>query len=92
MDAGSLEDALSTQKYYSDYFSTTEAENIIEESAAPSQKKVTRKKKKVIPKTMDKTEDNSDSEDDTRGMYFAYLLYFCLICLGRLLSIDMALS
>lgn len=61
--SGSLEDALSASKYYSDYFSTTEAENQIEEDAAPAPKKVLRKKKTNTAKAMDK----SDSEDDNRG-------------------------
>lgn len=66
--AGSLEDALSAEKYYSDFFSTTDAEKQIEEAAAPAPKKVMRKTKSKAFKMMDKTGDKSDSEDDNRGM------------------------
>lgn len=75
--AGSLEEALNSQKYYSDYFSTTEAEKemIAAEELASSSKKVVRRKKKIFTKPMNKTMENSDSDEaENRGSYFTSFL------------------
>lgn len=72
---GSLEEALSAEKYYSDYFSTTEAETKMAKAQEPLTKRVVRKTKKAMGvKVMGKAGDNSDTEEeDVRGMYFAFL-------------------
>ncbi len=62
---GSIEEALESQKFYSDYFSTTEGEAAIK-TPAPVQKKTVRKKKNEVPQK--KKAETSDSDDDVQGM------------------------
>ncbi|XP_037032230.1 uncharacterized protein LOC119071484 [Bradysia coprophila] len=100
LNLGSLEEALSAEKYYSDYFSTTEAEKNYEKAAASSTKKVMRKTKKAFLKSMNKVGDSSDSDDNENGGVNAISNYnirfatdaqdlFTLDQSNNILSIDM---
>lgn len=55
----SIEEALQSQKFYSDYFSTTETETVVP-TPAPALKIIVRKKKNVAQKKV----ETSESEDD----------------------------
>lgn len=67
---GNLEEALQSQKLFSDYFSSADGEKIVQD---PVPKKIVRKKKKVAPQIECNT-DESEHEGD-QGSIYNILIY-----------------